>query len=532
MSEYQAYDSTWKILGAADPATQTDTLIAKVRKQPFSVVLLDEFEKAHANVWDLFLQVFDDARLTDAGGQEADFRHCIIILTTNLGATSHRGADLGFLPASASFSNEQIVRAVGQTFRPEFQNRLDKVIVFQPLDRELMRSILKKELGRVLERRGFKDREWAVEWEASALEFLLEKGFSPEMGARPLKRAIDQYVIAPLAATIVERRFPEGDQFVFVRSDGKAIQAEFVDPDSGEGEGADVLAPVSDDRRQALPAMILGARGEAAELKSLEHHFETMKAAFASDAWEDAKAELAAKMQASGFWTKPERYEVLTRLALMDRVRAASETAESFRARLIRGTGGGGKSSKELVARLALQLHLIGEGIKDVYEAAPIEAVLSVEPALEGGDRHGDPDEWRGRLVAMYRAWAAQRNMQLSEVSAKAKEPPLLLIGGFGAYRTLSREAGLHVLETPGEEKTVGRVTARVRVAAAPLGEIAPNKLPATLAAALSRAALSNILVRRYRDGASPLVRDMVAGWRTGRFDAVLQGDFDLIAAA
>ena len=503
-----------------------------MRKQPFSVVLLDEFEKAHANVWDLFLQVFDDARLTDAAGQEADFRHCIIILTTNLGATSHRSADLGFLPASAAFSNDQIVRAVSQTFRPEFQNRLDKVIVFQPLDRELMRSILKKELGSVLERRGFKDREWAVEWEASALEFLLEKGFSPEMGARPLKRAIDQYVIAPLAATIVERRFPEGDQFVFVRSDGKAIQAEFVDPDSGEGEGTEP-GPVSDDKRQALPAMIMAARGEAAELKSLEHHFETMQGAFASEAWELVKADLAAKMQASDFWTKPERYEVLSRLALMDRVRAASETAQSFRARLERGTGRGGKSSKELVARLALQLHLIGEGITDVYEAAPIEAVLSVEPALDGGgDRHRDQEEWCKKLLAMYRAWAAARNMQLSEVSAKAKEPPLLLIGGFGAYRTLSHEAGLHVLEMPGDEKTIDRVTARIRLAAAPLGEIPPNRLPATLAIALSHSPPSNTLVRRYRNGASPLVRDMVAGWRTGRLDAVLQGDFDLIAAA
>ena len=124
------------------------------------------------------------------------------------------------------------MRAIGQTFRPEFQNRLDKVIVFRPLTRDLMREILKKELTRVLERRGLKYREWAVEWEASAQDFLLEKGFSPEMGARPLKRAIDQYLIAPLAATIVERRFPEGDQFVFVRSDGRAIQAEFVDPDT------------------------------------------------------------------------------------------------------------------------------------------------------------------------------------------------------------------------------------------------------------------------------------------------------------
>ena len=195
----------------------------------------------------------------------------------------------------------------------------------------------------------------------------------------------------------------------------------------------------------------------------------------------------------------------------MDRVRAASETAESFRARLARGTGRGGKSSKELVARLALQLHLIGEGIADVYEAAPIEAVLSVEPALDGGgDRHGGQDEWCEQLLAMYRAWAAARNMQLSEVSPKAKELPLLLVGGFGAYRTLSHEAGLHVLEMPGEEKTVDRVTARIRLAAAPLGEIPPNKLPAALAAALSRAAPSNTLVRRYRNGSSPLVRDMV----------------------
>src|SRR5207248_1481828 len=126
---------------------------------------------------------------------------------------------------------EQVMRAIGQTFRPEFQNRLDKVIVFRPLTRELMRVILGKELKAVLERRGLKDRAWAVEWEASALEFLLERGFSPEMGARPLKRAIDQYVIAPLAETIVERRFPEGDQFVFFRSDGHSIKAEFVDPD-------------------------------------------------------------------------------------------------------------------------------------------------------------------------------------------------------------------------------------------------------------------------------------------------------------
>jgi ATP-dependent Clp protease ATP-binding subunit ClpC len=532
MSEFQTHDSIWKILGTADPATQTETLIGRVRKQPFSVVLLDEFEKAHANVWDLFLQVFDDARLTDALGQEADFRHCIIILTTNLGAATHRGADLGFLPAAANFSNEQVMRAVSQTFRPEFQNRLDKVIVFQPLTRELMRSILKKELGRVLERRGFKDREWAVEWEASALEFLLEKGFSPEMGARPLKRAIDQYLIAPLAATIVERRFPEGDQFLFIRSDGKAVQAEFVDPDAGEPGDAAADLPAGAGH-VLLPAMILAANGTTAEVQSLDEAYQAIAAQLGSKDWEGEKKGLTESMQAPEFWNSPERYDVLARIALMDRVRAASGTAESLRARLAKVPARGGKPPKELIARLALQLHLIGEGIKDVFEAAPVEAALAVEPALDGAAENGDVQAWCGQLLGMYRGWARARNMQLTELSGGAggKESPVLLAGGFGAHRALRNEAGLHVLEVPDDGKSVERVTARVRIVPAPLGDLPPAKLRAALTAGFSRAGASNVLIRRYRNGASPLVRDLAAGWRSGRLDAVLRGDFDLIAA-
>jgi ATP-dependent Clp protease ATP-binding subunit ClpC len=531
MSEFQAPDSTWKILGAANPHSQTESLISRVRKQPFSVVLLDEFEKAHANVWDLFLQVFDDARLTDAAGQEADFRHCIIILTTNLGAIAHRGADLGFLPPAASFSNEQVLRTVGQTFRLEFQNRLDKVIVFQPLTRELMRSILKKELSRVLERRGFKDREWAVEWEASALEFLLEKGFSPEMGARPLKRAIDQYVIAPLAATIVERRFPEGDQFLFIRSDGKAIQAEFVDPDSGGGDSG-AAATLGDGERVTLPAMILGARGTEAEVQSLEEKLAAIMARLESLGWEERKAQAAARMEEPAFWNDPARFEVLARIALMDRVQAAAGTAQSFRSRLAKAPAPAGKSSRQLIGRLALQLHLIGEGIKDVFEDAPIEAALMVEPALDGGVESGDAAvNWCRQLLDMYRGWAKARNMQAREAPVRPKENAILLIGGFGAYRALAQEAGLHVLETPDPGKSLDRFTARVRAVPAPARELPPHRLTAALAAAFSQSGASNSVIRRYRNGDTPLVRDMPAGWRTRRLDAVLRGDFDLIGA-
>ena len=178
MSEFQTHEAVSKILGQSSAsAIEADSLISRVRKQPFSVVLLDEFEKSHSNVWDLFLQVFDEGRLTDAIGQVADLRHCLIILTSNLGATAHRSIGLGFAPQADAFSNDQVLRAISQAYRPEFGNRLDKVIVFQPLTRDLMRGILKKELAALLERRGLKDRAWAVEWESRRWNFCWRKAF-------------------------------------------------------------------------------------------------------------------------------------------------------------------------------------------------------------------------------------------------------------------------------------------------------------------------------------------------------------------
>jgi ATP-dependent Clp protease ATP-binding subunit ClpC len=510
---------------------ESDSLITRVRKQPFSVVLLDEFEKAHPNVWDLFLQVFDDGRLTDSLGNVADFRHCLIILTTNLGATSQRGAGMGFAPAAGDYSGDAVMRAIGQTFRPEFQNRLDKAIVFHPLTRDLMRGILKKELTRLLERRGLKDREWAVEWEASAQDFLLDKGFSQEMGARPLKRAIEQYVIAPLAETIVEKRFPEGDQFVFIRSNGRSIQAEFVDPD-GDGAPA-TMKNAETPTAPALPAMILAPEGSDAELRALDAEHAGVTQVFLAPEWEGRKARLAGEMQASDFWSRPERYETLARLALMDRVKTAAGTAEALRARLAKGAERSGRSSRELVGRLALQVHLVKEGIRDVLEAAPIEVALAVEPALERPGERTATRAWCEQLLDMYRTWATNRHMQLDELfGIAAHELPLLLISGFGAHRLLEKEAGLHVLEQPEGEGGRNRATARVRLAVPPLGDLPPAKLRRALADALEQGARPHAVVRRYRSGPSPLVRDMNGSWRTGRLDAVLGGDFDLVAAS
>jgi ATP-dependent Clp protease ATP-binding subunit ClpC len=425
------------------------------------------------------------------------------------------------------------MRAIGQTFRPEFQNRLDKVIVFRPLTRDLMREILKKELNRVLERRGLKYREWAVEWEASAQDFLLEKGFSAEMGARPLKRAIDQYLIAPLAATIVERRFPEGDQFVFIRSDGRAIQTEFVDPNSGAAGNPLPAAKSAMARAPTLPEMILAPEGSQIELETLQEEHAGVAGTLASSRWEDLKGALTDQMTPADFWSRPDRYETLARLALMDRVKTAAATAESLRARLAKGTERTGKYSRELVGRLALQLHLLKEGIKDVMESAPIEVALVVEPAFERPSENEATRRWCVQLLGMYRAWADNRHMQLAEIAADTpRNLPWLVISGFGAHRLLAQEVGLHVLELADEKSGSTRAAARVRLAIAPLGDLPADKFRSALTEALGRGLQPHAVVRRYRSEPSPLVRNMNGSWRTGKLDAVLRGDFDLIAAS
>src|SRR2546423_1844710 len=288
MSELQTWESQARILGESDETSDSTALVNLIRKQPFSVVLLDEFEKAHATVWDLFLQVFDDGRLTDKRGNTADFRHCVVIMTSNLGATLPVGASIGFSQEQAQFAAASVERAVGRAFRREFVNRIDRVVVFRPLGRAVMRELLRKELNDVLGRRGLRTRQWAVEWDESAIEFLLEKGFTADLGARPLKRAVERYLLSPLAMTIVNHLFPEGDQFLFVRSsaDGAALDVQFVDPDAPEQ--ADALtrgdetssAPAEEEaaavgaRELRLEAVALDPRGTPEELSLLQEEFD------------------------------------------------------------------------------------------------------------------------------------------------------------------------------------------------------------------------------------------------------------------
>ena len=526
MSEFQAPEATSKIVGQRNDRG-TDSLISRIRKQPFSVILLDEFEKAHPNCWDLFLQIFDDGRLSDADGSEADFRHCFIILTSNLGATAHRGGGLGFVPGAGAYGQEQVLRAVAQTFRPEFVNRLDKIIVFRPLTRELMRSVLHKELAAIQERRGLRDRGWAVEWEASAIEFLLDRGFSAEMGARPLKRAIDQLLLGPLAATLVEHRFPEGDQFLFVRSNGTAIEVEFVDPDAeppGEAE------PDGAEGGLSLPAIVLRQTGSVEERASLTASWRDICATLEGGAWTAARDGQRLALADPGIWSREDRFRVFADIAMADRLTEAARTAERLFNRYTSAGEGSPRASRELAARLALQLHNIRQGLDDVAAHAPVDALLRVDPALDASGDSTAAAAWCGRVTSMYRAWAGKRRMQLEEIAPiSGSASPVLHVTGFGAFRTLLPEAGLHVLDDPAVDGA-RRTVARVLVVGGPTGDLPKAGRLAAASRLLAACPVTAAIIRRYRDDPAPVVRDS-AGWRTGRLEAVLGGDFDLMGA-
>ncbi len=531
MSEFQAIESTAKILGHRD-GSGDDSLAARIRKQPFSVILLDEFEKANPSCWDLFLQIFDAGRLSDAQGGEVDFRHCIVILTSNLGATQHRTADLGFRPQPGAFAPEQVMRAVSETFRPEFVNRLDKVIVFRPLTRELMRGILHKELARIEARRGLRERAWAVEWEASAIELLLDRGFSPEMGARPLKRAIDQLVLAPLAATLVEHRFPQGDQFLFVRAGGDAIEVEFVDPDAEPAGAVEDDADARDDTAagHSLPAIVLGASGSSDERATLRRIWRQLSDRLNGAAWQARTDEMRLALADPAIWSRDDRHRIFARIELADRIAEASRTADRLFRRYDSAGAGAARASRELAGRLALQLHVLQQGIDDLTGDAPVDVLLRIEPALEHGGGDGtDAAAWRETLTAMYRQWVAKRRLHLSELAGRSGAP-ILLVGGFGAFRTLKSEAGLHLLEDERPDNA-RRIAARVRVIAGPEQPLPATGSYAVAAKLIETGPAPSSVVRRYREAPAALVRDVAGGWRSGRLGAVLGGDFDLIGA-
>ncbi|MBS7663922.1 ATP-dependent chaperone ClpB [Pseudomonas lalucatii] len=220
MSEFMEKHSVARLIGAPPGYVGYEEggyLTEAVRRKPYSVVLLDEVEKAHPDVFNVLLQVLEDGRLTDSHGRTVDFKNCVLVMTSNLGSTQ-----IQELVGDRDAQRAAVMDAVGSHFRPEFVNRIDEVVVFEPLAREQIAGIAQIQLGRLRQR--LAERELSLELSEEALDKLIAVGYDPVYGARPLKRAIQRWIENPLAQLILSGRFAsggsvsakvEGEQIVF-----------------------------------------------------------------------------------------------------------------------------------------------------------------------------------------------------------------------------------------------------------------------------------------------------------------------------
>ena len=220
MSEYREQHTASRLFGAPPGYVgyeEGGQLTEAVRRRPYRVILFDEIEKAHPEVWNALLQILDDGRLTDGQGRVVDFRNTVLIMTSNLGTEFVRkGGTLGFLKSGENDEDREaeskIQSALKSTFRPEFLNRIDEIIMFSPLSLEQMYSIVDLQMQEVCTR--LEEHGLSVTMTEAAREWLAKEGFDPIFGARPLRRALQKHVESPLSVSLLSGQFQEGDQVV------------------------------------------------------------------------------------------------------------------------------------------------------------------------------------------------------------------------------------------------------------------------------------------------------------------------------
>ncbi len=537
MSEFQTADSYIKIFGNYGTTSESNSLVNEIRKNPFSVILLDEFEKAHYQVWDLFLQVFDDGRLTDSQGSVVDFRQSIIIMTSNAGASipslDQRRRALGFNPSkieSAETKNpaQNVMDAVNEIFRPEFVNRIDKIVVFNPLSHAALSKILNIELKKVLKRRGLKNRKWALDMEESAVSFLLEKGYTHNLGARPLKRAIEQYLLAPLALTIVNHNFPKGDQFLLVSKSKDKLKVSFIDPDEPEYTWEEKMKV---QKRQEEVAQTLSLKkilrdclGTLGEFKCIKKELKALNEKYLSADISAKKENLMSMMSEQDFWQSDRKQDVLSQIEFFDRFQEAYNTSNKLFERLEDPEKDRLKYDPSLLKKLAQRTYLLDKALASYFNDESQDALIKVTYTEED-------KAWGETLIKMYNAWAKLRKMEFKSIfNSKDTERNyhIFSIAGFGAYHILSKEHGLHFQEQKKNENMV--VTRRkAHVIVLPLLSIDyENKLSSNYLTKRFAGKQSNETVRKFNLDSNQC-KDLINKWQTGNVDKVLNGGFDLI---
>jgi ATP-dependent Clp protease ATP-binding subunit ClpB len=226
MSEYMEKHTVARLIGAPPGYVgyeEGGQLTEAVRRRPYSVILFDEIEKAHPDVFNVLLQILDDGRLTDGQGRTVDFKNAVVIMTSNIG--SQFLADLSEKEARDTLSElevkEKVLEALKQQFRPEFLNRVDEVIIFHRLGKEELARIVDIQVRHLAKR--LEDRKITIELTPKAKALVTKEGYDPAFGARPIKRTLQKLVQDPLAKKVIQGEFGEGDTVVVDEKNGEMV---------------------------------------------------------------------------------------------------------------------------------------------------------------------------------------------------------------------------------------------------------------------------------------------------------------------
>jgi len=575
MSEFATFEAFERLIGQGYRAAEPGLLTSAVRERPFSVLLFDEIEKAHPNIYNLCLQIFDAGRLTDTQGRTADFRRTIIIMTSNVGSSISTEGYVGFgRKAGGTPDRELTLRELGRWFRPEFLNRLDRIVTFRPLAAETAEKIARREVASVLERSGIARRKLVVDVDPAVLPVLLREGYSPAFGARPLKRTVERLVMLPVARAIAEGKVPVGS-VLRLGAHQERINIAVEPPEKTEEVAPPAVPPRSLDRAAALLNRVEEVSAQAAPLAA-------------------RKTELLEQTTVPGFYNDPASRRMLDDVYRLDGVlgavrdlekKARSEVERARRQRL---------SDRDL-ARMNERLDAL-EG-----EVGHVEFLVQCREGRELGDAlvtlqlvtaHGKGLDSVALLARMYQALAARRAFDVEVLDDRkggepAEDTITLSVSGAGAYALLARESGLHQVTRgrkgdPEGRRHAERDVVRVEVLPLPTRDLdfaadeirtevhglsgvkgrlldrpkhdvrlfhvptmtsvhgwcdgtraeAVKRLQVMLRARLDadgQTADANRpnVVRRYRLGPTTLVRDQRTGRHTARLDQVLQGHLD-----
>ena len=506
MSEFKDYNSFEKLIGnpqaGAESGLTTGSLLKRIREQPFSLILFDEIEKAHGNIFDLLLQLFDDGRLSDVQGRAADFTQSIIILTSNLGSEISEEGGFGFGRESRRLE-DTIADAMKAYFRPELINRIDRIVHFKALTRDHMRILAQRELGEVLLRKGILRRQLRVDVDRGVIDILADAGFHPAFGARPLKRAVERLALLPIARQIAGitaqnrpamlRLLPAGDQIVLK-----------VVPDR-QNRGTESLTravrvhnPV-DGRSTKVTLADLGAH-----VARLSSSVAALEAECAVRQLAERKSQLVGRTAQVNFWDDPTAArDAMADLFRFERILEAVQGQRRAVDKLAHRHADLKRSATEtalrrlahdlLIHQVQAEVLMFGIRCEDRLDQCDAFVAITATESLDA--------DHVGQLADMYAGWARRKGFAVRVVneelvSRKVSHEVVLLVEGVAVYGLLRAEQGLHQFVSRGTSKAPPHEW-YVKVHVLPVVEPPEGQRPHTVVTAGSRGA--GLRCRRYQ---------------------------------